>query len=113
MPATISSTGEGTRTTGTARTTSGAANAIAEMISRLVNDTASPYESGQGVEHPAVEGGVGEDHRAERGCRDPSVHGQRLPARGPGCGGTDEQDVVGVTHQLDQACRVPELGHGV
>src|SRR5207302_1894681 len=44
MPATISSTGEGTRTTGIARTTSGAANATAETINRFMKDMAIPYE---------------------------------------------------------------------
>ena len=38
MPATISSTGDGTRTTGIARTTSGATTATADTTSRLRND---------------------------------------------------------------------------
>ena len=41
MPATISSTGEGTRNAGTALTTSGATNATTTMISRLVKCIAS------------------------------------------------------------------------
>src|SRR5918998_5743068 len=85
IPATISSTGEGTRSAGSALTTSGAMSATTMMISRLVKCIGPPHLGGQvreGVEHSeVVRGSPWAGHEVHPGCGSGNRTLRRRPIR--------------------------------